>query len=227
MFSRAVALCLLAPALLLAEDYTERKVYTHPLAADGRVYLKNDVGEIHITVSDRKDVRIVATKKARDSDQHSGPSRVAELHVDVRNSPDEIRIRGDWPHRDATRLLRGKSKLQIDYEVEVPRGVRLQVENDIGEVHISGADNDVIVRNGIGEAYVGLADSFQPRRVYLQTKIGEVQSAFPGRTSGWLGRKFTKILDGNRTLDVRVGIGEIRISGGSAKMRQSRKITEL
>lgn len=224
MSNRIAAICLLAPALLLAGDYTERQVFTHPLAADGKVYLKNDIGEIHITFSDRNDVRIVAIKKARDSDSHNGPARLSELHVEVRNSPSEIRIRGDWPHRDATRLLRGKSKLQIDYELEVPRGIRLQVENDIGEVHISGADNDVIVRNGIGEAYVGLADSFQPRRVYLHTKIGEVQSGFPGRTSGWLGRKFTKILDGNRTLDVRVGIGEIRISGGSGKMR---KITEL
>lgn len=224
MLNRVAALCLLAPALLLAGDYTERQVFTHRLAADGKVYLKNDIGEIHITFSDRKDVRIVAIKKARDSDSHSGPSRLAELRVDVRHSPDEIRIRGYWPHRDATRLLRGKSRLQIDYEVEVPRGVRLQVENDIGEVHISGADNDVIVRNGIGEAYVGLADSFQPRRVYLHTKIGEVQSSFPGRTSGWLGQKFTRILDGRSTLDVRVSIGEIHISGGSGKMR---KITEL
>jgi hypothetical protein len=220
--NRLAALILLAPALLLAEDYTERQVFTHPLAAGGKVYLKNDVGEIHVTTSGRSDVRIIAVKKARDSDEHSGPGRLKELRVQVNTSPDEIRIRGVWPHRDVTRLFRGKSRLQIDYELEVPRGVRLHVENDIGEVHITGADNDVIVRNGIGEAYVGLADSFQPRRVYLHTKIGELQSDFPGRSSGFLGRKFTRILDGKSTLDVRVSIGEIRIRGG--KMR---KVTEL
>ena len=216
-------LCLLALAVpAVAGDYTQTQEFTHLLSAGGRVYLKNEVGEVHVKATDRKDVHIVVVKRARDSDQHSGPSRVAELRVEVSHSADEVRIRGTWPDRDMTHWMRGKSRLQIDYEVEIPRDARLQVDNEIGEVHITGAGNDVVVRNKIGEAYVDLAQSFQPRRVYLHTRIGEVQTGFPGRTTGLLGKKFTTILDGSHTLDVRVNIGEIRISGGKLT-----KLTQL
>lgn len=218
-----VALCLLALAVpAVAGDYTQTQEFTYPLASGGRVYLRNEVGEVHVKATDRKDVHILVIKKARESDVHSGPSRVAELHVDVSPSAAEIRIRGSWPDRDVVHMMRGKSRLQIDYELEIPRDARLQIDNEIGEVHITGAGNDVVVHNRIGEAYVNLASSFQPHRVYLHTRIGEVQSGYPGRTTGFLGKKFTTILDGTHTLDVRVGIGEIRISGGKLN-----RITEL
>jgi hypothetical protein len=51
-------------------------------------------------------------------------------------------------------------------------------------------------------------------RVSLETKIGDVSTRLDGRLRGWLGKKFTSLLDGRHTLDVRVKIGEVRIKGG-------------
>ena len=210
---------LLVSAALLAipcfpKDFTERQEFTYPLAENGRVFLKNEVGEVRLRASDRKDVHIVALKRARDSDQRDGPQRVAELRVQVSAASGEVRILGRWPERDLTRMLRGKSKLQIDFEIEAPRTARLELENDVGEVRVEGAAHDVIVRESVGEVSIALADSFLPRRVYLRTRIGDVDTNLDGRgrMQGWLGKKFTAILDGNRTLDVRVGIGDIRVT---------------
>lgn len=214
----AVAALLFLALPVLARDYTERKEFIHPLAENGRFYLKNEIGEVILRASDRKDVRIVAILKAKDSDESSGPRRVHELRVEVKATPDQVRVRGRWPDRSFFGLFGGKSRLQIDFEIELPRSARLHVENGIGEVRVEGAANDVIVREGIGEVRIDLARSFQPRRVYLRTRIGDVDTHFArrGHMRGWLGKKFTGILDGDRTLDVRVGIGEIRITGGKS-----------
>lgn len=211
-----------------AHDYTVRQEFTYPLAENGRIFLKSEVGEVRVHASDRRDVRIVAVKRARNSDEHNGPGRVAELRVEVHATPAEVSVRGIWPDWSLTRMLRGKSKLQIDFEIEAPRTARLEVQNGIGEVRIEGAANDIMVRENIGGVQIGLADSFQPRRVYLHVNIGDVDTGFPGRTQGWLGKKFTAILDGERALDVRVNIGDIRVTGGKiAGQKKAKKVTEL
>lgn len=198
----------------LARDYTERQEFTYTLAPNGRFYLKSEVGEVRVRASDRKDVHIVVTKLARNEDEQSGPRQVSRLRVDVSARDDEVRVRAVWPEASAGSMLRGKSKLQVDFEIEVPRSARLQLENGIGEVRVEGAGNDVIVREGIGEVSVSLAEGFQPRRVYLHTKIGDVDTHLPGQVRGWLGKKFTALLEGTGSLDIRLGIGDIRVSGG-------------
>ena len=209
-------------------DYTERQEFTCPLAENGRVSLKSEVGEVRVHASDRRDVHIVAVKRAKNSDEHNGPGRVSELRVEVHPTPGQVSVRGIWPDRSFTWMLRGKTRLQIDFDIEVPRTARLEVQNDIGEVRIEGAANDVMVRENIGEVRIELADSFLPRRVYLHVNIGDVDTGFPGRTQGWLGKKFTAILDGERALDVRVNIGDIRVSGGKiAGPKKAKKVTEL
>ncbi len=195
-------------------DYTERSEYTQPLGAHGRLLVRSEIGDVRIHTSDRHDVRVVAVKKFRTQDDSQGRQKVAQLQVSVTHSDGEVRVIGQWPQRTLGRLVRGES-LQLDLDIELPRDARIEVRHNIGEVVIDGAGSDVEVTQNIGE--VRVEGTFRPRVVRLETGIGEVTTNLTGKRSGWLGKKFTSILDGEHTVNVKVHIGEIRVLSNGRK----------
>src|SRR5437667_10380490 len=83
-------------------DYIERQEFSYPLAESGRVFLKNNVGEVRVHASNQNTVRIVAIKRAKDCDNATGAARVAELQVKIDAFPNEVRVRGEWPDHTIT-----------------------------------------------------------------------------------------------------------------------------
>src|ERR1022692_2522404 len=197
---RAFVLALLACALAHASDrdYTERSESTFPVTANTRVVVRSEVGDIRIRATGRRDVRLVAIKRYRTSNDAEGAAKVKELHVNTTLSAGELRVTGEWPPRTVTGMFRGESNLQMDFEIEVPRDARLLVHLNIGSVHIEGAESDVEVNENIGD--VTVEGNLHPRVVRLETDIGDVSTNLKGTTSGMIGKKFTSILDGDRSL---------------------------
>jgi hypothetical protein len=211
------------------DDYKERSDSVHPLASNGRLVLKNEIGDIRIHVTDRSDVKITAVKRARNSSESEGPSRVKELEVHIEPSANELRITGSWPRHSFSRFIHGDGNLQLDFEVEAPRSARIEVQNNIGDVAIDGAAADVNVRQNIGEVNVDFSTGFHPRTVSLETNIGNVSTNLHGQERGWLGKKFTALQDGEHTLTVKLNIGDINVhtDGSKSDQKKTRKPVDI
>jgi hypothetical protein len=190
-------------------DYTERSESTFPLTANARLVLRSEVGDIRIHATGRHNVRLVAIKRYRTSNDAEGAAKVKELRVNTSLAANELRITGEWPTRTVSSLFRGESNLQMDFEIEVPRDTRLLIHLNIGSVQIDGAESDVEVNENIGD--VTIEGDLHPRVVRLETDIGDVATNLKGTTSGMIGKKFTSILDGDRSLNVKVHIGAITV----------------
>jgi hypothetical protein len=190
--------------------------------------IRNEIGDIRIQATDRKDVKITAIRRAHNSSESEGPSKVKELQVHVFSTSGEVRVTGTWPGRSVTRLFRGETALSLDFEVEVPRSARIEVQNNIGDIRVEGATSDVDVHENIGDVTVDFATGFHPHMVSLQTNIGDVKTNLSGSSHGWLGHKFTSILDGEHSLNIKLNIGDIHVhTDGSKDGKKRRKAVDL
>jgi hypothetical protein len=210
-------------------DYVEKTDYVHPLAANGRLILRNEVGDIRIHASDRNDVRITAIRRAHNTSESEGPSRVKELEVQVEHSESEVRVTGSHPRGMFSGVFHSSGNLELDFDVELPRNARIEVVNNIGDIHIDGTSADVNVRENIGDVNVDFVTGFHPRMVTLDTNIGEVSTNLQGQERGFLGKKFTALQDGEHSLTVKLNIGDIHVhtDGVKDEKRKSRKPVDM
>src|SRR6266478_297552 len=113
MQKTVVALTVLLSATLAyaGHDFTERTEKSFPLAANGRLVVRSEIGDIRIHASDRRDVKIVAVKRARDASDDEGARRVARMHLNFAASANEVRVTVEWPSRSISALLRNESNL--------------------------------------------------------------------------------------------------------------------
>jgi hypothetical protein len=189
----------------LTTDASERIEKTLPLAPNGRLALDGSIGEVRIRATNRQDVLVVARKHAK----HGREERFAEMRVEFETKAGEVRIRSVIPQRN-------NDSLAISYDIEAPATARLDLNVGVGEVRVEGAANDVRIQGGVGEVEVRVADSFDPRRVRLETGVGDIDAGGGDRAQGWVGKKLSADYAGNRDLTVKVGVGEIRVRGGTA-----------
>lgn len=209
-------LYLLMPVLALCcgaahadHEYAERSVSTFPVGLNARLTIRTEVGEVRIHASDRHDVLLRVTKRYQTSDDAEGAAKVKELHVNTSSTGNELRIIGQWPSHGFNSLLKGESKLQMDFELDVPRDARIFLTINVGSVHMDGVESDIDVTENIGD--VNINGNLHPRLVRLETDIGDVSTNLKGTTSGMVGKKFTSILDGDHSLNVKVHIGAVTV----------------
>jgi predicted membrane protein len=120
-----------------------------------------------------------------------------------------------FPSRTPTRLMKGKTNVNLEYKIKVPRGSSLMIKHDIGEVGVSNVDGDIEATNRIGEIHLRMPGEYE-YAVDARVKIGDVSSEF-GNTDysrqKLLGAKMESNLPPTtRRLYLRVGIGDIQVS---------------
>ena len=143
-----------------AEDeaqLTQELHLTRPLAAGGRVSLKNINGSVRVSVWDRAEVRIDAIKRARTQ------KRLEEADVDVVETADSVSIRTVYPDAEL-RFERGgrDNPASVEYSLTVPRTARvdsielvngsLEVEGLAGEIKATCVNGRLVARNLAGGA---------------------------------------------------------------------------
>lgn len=112
---------------------------TYPLAADGRVRLKNINGRARITSWERAEVRVEATKRAHTQ------QRLDEVEVDVQATPDAVQIKTVYPQSEL-RFERGSrdNPASVEYVLTVPRGARLEsIELVNGPLEVDGLSGEI------------------------------------------------------------------------------------
>ena len=113
---------------------------SYPLAAQGRVTLKNISGAVRITAWDRAEVRVDAVKRGETRE------RVDEAKIVVDASAESVNIEtrypdDAWARNEHERHRQGAS---VDYTLSVPRGARLEsIELISGQLEIEGVAGGV------------------------------------------------------------------------------------
>ncbi len=129
-----------APLVAVASgDETERFEQTYPLSANGRLSVSNVNGPIVIEAWDRNEVQLVAIKTADTKE------RLADVDIKVDAKPDYISIEtdyGDWKVRNNGDRGRDRGRLDVAYNLMVPRGAVLnEIETVNGSVTVSNFTN--------------------------------------------------------------------------------------
>lgn len=141
----AAALLVLSPSL--RAEVTETVERTVPLAADGRMHVEGINGSIQVHAWDRNEVRVVATKRAKDAEA------LAEIEVEVvgNSAGDRVSIDAELPGGW------GK-KASVSYEITMPASADASAESVNGSVTIQGVTGQVHVEAVNGAVQVEAAE---------------------------------------------------------------------
>ncbi len=177
------ALCTLTEA---REEQREEFHQTYPLAAKGRVSLKNINGDVRITAWDRNEVKIDAIKHARTAE------RLADIAIKIDAAPESIRIKTEYPENRFHNDPGG-----VDYALTVPRTASLDtielvnggldIQSVAGDVRASSVNGHVRARWLSGEVKIStvnglLEATFEPKErqsISLDTVNGSLVLALP------------------------------------------------
>jgi hypothetical protein len=184
----------------------------------GVIRIQKSFGEMFVDGWDKNEVEVTVIKaiKASDTpeDQERARHKLETVNITAsKQSADTILIASSLPFR---------KNLDLVYRIKVPRESDLFIKHDIGEVTVDGVLGDLEITSRIGEISVNLQDG-REYNIDAKVKIGEVQSAFSGKSkrSYLLSEKFSR---DDRTeshrVYLRVGIGEIAINKNIGKVAE-------
>jgi hypothetical protein len=225
-----MAMVLIAGSAIPAGNERATFITTH--AADfkpgGQLDIEDSFGELHVTGWDESRIEVVVNRKTQKEYDAAGIARAEELLkrvvVDVEElGPNHFVIATHFPDRNLlTRPLRGKSNLDLTYEVRIPRNTAVNVKHDIGEVVIDDISGDVKATCRIGEIHINLpADvAFD---IDAKARVGNVDSAVPHQAR----RAFDTVAQSERKLYARVGIGDITIRPGDQSIEDELEPLEV
>lgn len=176
----------------------------------GVIRIQKSFGEMFVDGWDKNEVEVTVIKaiKASDTpeDQERARHKLETVTVTAsKQSADTILIASSLPFHKSFELV---------YRIKVPRESDLFIKHSIGEVTVDGVLGELEITSHIGEITVNLQDG-REYNIDAKVKIGEVQSAFSGKSkrSYLLSEKFSR---DDRTeshrVYLRVGIGEIGIN---------------
>jgi DUF4097 and DUF4098 domain-containing protein YvlB len=134
-------LCVPATAAAQVKE-TETVNKAVPIARDGLLKLKTFSGRVSIVASDRSDVSIKALRRAtRD--------RLSHIQLEIRAEGGNVYI--DANKRDDSWTERNDNVVETEFDIEVPRAVRLEVNSFSSGVAVNGVRGNLDVETFSGE----------------------------------------------------------------------------
>ena len=218
--NKAVLLFTLAGACLASDQQRVKIASTDEFtfAPGGTIEIRDSFGEVKIEAWDRDVVELRIVKKTQKryelSEEAEARRQLERVHVTTTlESASRLVIETEFPSRNLfKRPLRGKSNLDLEYRIRVPRNTRLDIRHDIGEVVIAGIAGDIRVTNRIG----AIALKVPPDATYsvdARARIGDVSSDFDPQARRKMLLGASLVGDGlaRHRIFARVGIGEITV----------------
>src|SRR5262245_864274 len=186
----------------------------------GLIQIVDSFGEVNVEGWDQPDVELTVNKTTQKQYEPKnlakGMKELERIKIQMERVGESslLVIKTTFPSRTPTRIMRGKTNLDLEYKIKIPRTSRLMIKHDIGEVVVSNIDGDIEATNRIGELKLVLPDTNQ-YSVDARVKIGDVSSEFGPTTQRQklLGAKLDSDPPSSaRRLFLRVGIGDIEVS---------------
>jgi hypothetical protein len=229
LFVCSFALCALAQAPTVAKREAESTSKQNlEFGARGKIQIVDSFGELKVEGWDKEEVELIVTKRTQKKYEPKNLAK-AEKELERINVAMErlsensmLVISTIFPSRTPTRLMRGKSNLNLNYLIKVPSKCTLSIKHDIGEVEVTNVSGDIDATARIGEISLRLPDT-QNYAVDARVRIGDVSSQFGPETQRQglfsVGAKLAgDAPTPTRRIFLRLGIGDIDVS----KMRSEK-----
>jgi hypothetical protein len=218
-----LALCLPAHAQTVekreAESTTTQSLEFKP---KGTIQIVDSHGSVKVEGWDKEEVELTVTKKTQkkyeSKDLTKAEKELERVKVAMERAGESsiLVIYTKYPSWTPARMFRGKTNLNLNYLVKVPRRSTLFIKHGIGEVHVTSVSGDIEATASIGEIILQLPEG-NSYAVNARARIGDVSSAFGPATQRQGPFSVGAKLEGEsaastRRVYLRVGIGDIQVT---------------
>jgi len=190
--------------------------------AKGTIQIVDSYGSVKVEGWDKEEVELTVTKKTQKKYEPKNLAKAAKELERVTVTMEPIGetamlvINTTYPSRTPSRLLRGKTNLNLNYLIKVPRQSALFIKHDIGEVSVTNISGDIEATARIGDIHLQLPEE-QNYAVDARVRIGDVSSEFgPDAQRQGLFSVGAKLAGEpstpTRRVFVRLGIGDIEVT---------------
>ncbi|HEX5080551.1 MAG TPA: DUF4097 family beta strand repeat-containing protein [Blastocatellia bacterium] len=223
LLSCCLALSLTVQAQTVEKREAEiRTTQSLEFGANGTIQIVDSFGTVKVEGWDKEEVELTVTKRTQKKYE---PKDIAKAEKDLERfkitmesvgETSMLVINTSYPSWTPARMFRGKTNLDLDYLIKVPRQSTLFIRHGIGEVDVTNVSGDIEATASIGEISLNLPED-QSYAVDARVRIGDVSSAF-GQTTQRKG--FIPVgakLSGDpaaptRRIFLRLGIGDINVN---------------
>lgn len=131
--------------ILIAKEIKSVEEKTFPMKFGGSVTVVGDEGNITVKAWDKEEVYLKITRRVWERNERKAEELMAELEVDIRHSGNRLFVkevdlhdRHNFRFSDIFNRDKWNRNYQIDYELTVPKEIDLKIENDEGDVDVTG-----------------------------------------------------------------------------------------
>src|SRR5215467_16259218 len=190
--------------------------------ARGTIQIVDSFGSVKVEGWDKEEVELTVTKRTQKKYEPKNLAKAAKglerfkVTMEPVSETSMMVISTAYPSWTPARMFRGKTNLNLNYLIKVPRQSTLLIKHGIGEVDVTNVSGDIEATASIGEISLKLPED-QSYSVDAHVRIGDVSSEF-GQTTKRQG--FIPVgakLAGDpaaptRRIFLRVGIGDIQVT---------------
>jgi hypothetical protein len=186
-------------------------------AAGGTVRVNDSEGQVDVEGWDRPEVEITVVRRVYRNgaaqERDAAEKELKSIAVKAEKKGGDLEISTAYLSRKLTRPFKGKSDMQMEYSIKMPREAHLVIRHEYGDVRLSDVTGGIDVSARGGDLVVMLPAEGH-YAIDAQCTVGGVSSDFAGTHRGrhWVGERFD---DGAAapasTVRLRVGVGGIQI----------------
>jgi hypothetical protein len=220
----AVVLCLPLLAKVPLQPVQVTKTDHVEFAPGGTIRVSGSTGQLDVEGWDRPEVEITVAKStyrggsAKDREKATTFLDLFRVSAEKKGAG-ELVISTAYPSRKITRLFRGKTDVNLEYHIKVPRDSHLVIRHDSGDVRLYDLTGEIDATSGEGDMVVLLPESGK-YAIDAKCTVGGVYSDFAGnRGTPWaVGERFVEATPAPASrVYLRVGLGGIQILKMSPK----------
>jgi len=190
--------------------------------AKGVIQIVDSHGSVKVEGWDKDEVELTVTKRTQKKYGEKDLSKAAKglervkVAMELVGETSMLVINTTYPSWTPGRMFRGKTNLDLNYLIKVPRQSALLIKHGIGDLHVADVSGDIEATASIGEIELKLPEG-QHYAVDARARIGDVSSEFGQATRRQglfsVGAKLTGEPDApTRRIFVRIGIGDIQVT---------------
>lgn len=132
---------LLAGTLAYAETFQDTIERTLPFPAGNRLSVSNTNGDIEVSTWDRDEVKIVADKKVKSSNEGRAKEAFEALKVVIDESSGGITVSTEYPKSMGGWF--GNVNSQVRYSIQIPHQADLELDTVNGKVTVEGVQGQI------------------------------------------------------------------------------------
>ncbi len=176
----AIILFFLLPCFLFASDYEVTETQTHhfDISPNSQLELKLGSGNLNISTWEKPGIQILVKKWAKASNREKAESKLKELKIEFTPGNNKLFVHqlGRGSNNPFSGLLRftgikKTASTKIDFELTVPKSLRLKIEKKDGSAIIDGVYGNITI-----ELKKGILEITDISAENLEIKLDEVRA---------------------------------------------------